>query len=360
MADPGNHSEFSSDELDRLEDALERWTAADVEPVPEDSLLAPRLRERLEDYRSLLEMTRAELPMEDVPDGLLADVLAEARQNPAGIAATHKPSRPLAAAGPGFWERLRRSMLLPGFALAGSAALLLWMVQPGEDMAPSTLARNDAPKSEARLAPEAGPAPAAAQEPEMDAIGGIAEEKADREMAAPGAAAGAAAAPPPAAPADKVADALADPAAVPKDMSPERGDRKATTKSKKAEAAAPIESYPGLDDAPAAEGDKEALRDTLEQADGARRKGNCGEAMTLYLAGMGMSGASSEQAQARAGYGLCLMQQGKDDAADKYFEAARKLSSGIESWIKRERGDGPAKKSPAKPSAKAKLEPAGM
>src|SRR5436190_2497016 len=121
MADPDHTSseaeraaEWSPAELDRLEDALERWTADDVESVPEDSSLSPRMRERLESYRDLLAMTRAELPMEDVPDGLLAGVLAEAARSGAPGPREVKVAE---VARVGFWERLRRSMLLPGVAL---------------------------------------------------------------------------------------------------------------------------------------------------------------------------------------------------------------------------------------------------
>lgn len=378
MADPGKHSEFSPEELDRLEDALERWTGSDVDaaPVPEDSLLAPPLRARLEDYRSLLTQVRAELPMEDVPDGLLAGVLAEARQHGRAGAETgaeasgaSKPG-PRELAGPGFWERLRRSLLLPGFALAGSAALLLWMVQPGDDGAPASLAQNDAPQAEARrLAPDTRPAPAAPQEPELEAgyeagyegglapAGRAAEERSADAPASPGQAVDAAPgqtgpAPAAAAPADAATgDVL-------KNMS-DRADRKATTRGKKPEMS-PIESYPGLDDVAQVDGDKEALRDTLEQADAARRKGRCGDAMSLYVEAMRMSGADSERAMARAGYGLCLMTQGDDTRADRYLEAARKLSPGVDAWVKRERGDSPAKKAPAKPSAKSKLDDPGF
>ncbi len=126
--------------------------------------------------------------------------------------------------------------------------------------------------------------------------------------------------------------------------------------SKKLEEPMPA-SYPGLDGEPMAEGvDKEALRDTLDKADAARRKGGCTEAMSQYIEAMNMSGANSERAKARAGYGLCLSAQGDEDGADKYFDAARELSPAIDGWIKRERGDGPARKAPAKPSAKAKMD----
>ena len=387
MADLGKQSEFSPEELDRLEDALERWTSAgfddvnnvndvntigDRSPVPEDSSLAPHLRARLEDYRSLLAMTRDELPMEDVPDALLASVLAEAHASAQPRTRPVVTRRELVPAGPGLWERLRRSMLLPGFALAGSAALLLWVVQPsgdttlgddealrgrGDDVTAQAPARLSRP-SQAAPAPAAAEAPRLAEarlaEPERDA--GDDNPPAPAALAeAPGGPSSAAGGASQSAPAP--ADALGE--AELKDLS--KADRAPTKKSKKAsgpaEAIDPIEIYPGLDDVPMAEGvDKEALRDTLDKADAARRKGGCTEAMSLYLEAMSMSGANSERAQARAGYGLCLSTQGKDDRADKYFDAARELSPSIDAWIKRERGDGPSRKAPAKPSSRAKME----
>jgi tetratricopeptide (TPR) repeat protein len=352
MADPGNNTsseaaegragEWSPVELDHLEDALERWTAAEIEAVPEDSTLSPRMRERLESYRELLAMTRAELPLEDVSDALLAGVLAEAARSGSAV-----PARDLKVAEVvrvGFWERLRRSMLLPGLALAGSAALLLWMVQPGDE-APTTLATQTTP---ARLTPDASPAPAAPKLPETPEPRELEDRRdsvaAEAKQAEPGAVA-----PAPAA-------ELAAEEAGPKDSKLElKGDRGKAKAIKKSEL--PVESYPGLDDVPSdAAADKDALRDTLEQADKARRKGRCDLALGLYQEATGMSGPDSERAQARAGYGLCLQAQGNDAAAMKYFESASKISPSINAWIKRERGDSSPKKAPAKPSSKAHVD----
>jgi len=345
MSDPDNNSEragaeFSPEQLDHLEDALERWTsdAADEgSPVLEDSLLAPNIRARLTDYRALLALTRDELPMEDVPDALLASVLAEAH---ASASPQTRPvtRRELVPAGPSLWERLRRSMLLPGFALAGSAALLLWVVQPADEPG---LDGAVAERSQGRAAPIR----------EQDGASVVADKDAEEQKAAaPGGSPPAPApAPSQAAAADALGDALGDPKDTPK------ADR--TKKASKKALEPMLESYPGLDDEPMIDGvDKEALRDTLDKADAARRKGGCSEAMRLYIDAMAMSGPNSERARARGGYGLCLSAQGDDDKADKYFDRARELSPAIDAWIKRERGDGPARKAPAKPSAKAKME----
>ena len=73
-------AEWSHAQLDLLEDAIEdleqegaldRWLADDPDPA---------LRERLEDYRSLLEASREAMPIEEVPGGLLDDVIAQAHQ----------------------------------------------------------------------------------------------------------------------------------------------------------------------------------------------------------------------------------------------------------------------------------------
>lgn len=346
MADPDHTSseteraaEWSPAELDRLEDALERWTADDEPaPVPEDSSLSPRMRERLASYRELMTMSRAEMALEEVPEGLLAGVLAEAARSGAASVRDVKDDFKVAGARVGFWERLRRSMLLPGVALAGSAALLLWMVQPDDRNAASfdLQAANTAP---ARLATSPAPAPAAAQEPVPGgaAAEGVRQEEAADEGLAP------AAAPAPA-PIEAEADAM-------KESKLDSKGAAGRPKPKKPEMAVdrPGEYFPGLEEVPAdASADKDELRDTLESADKARRKGRCSEAIKIYLAAMGMSGPRDEQARARAGYALCLQSQGDDATASKYFDMASKLSPGSDAWVKRERGEGAPKKAPAK------------
>ncbi len=352
MADPGNPSEFSPAELDRLEDALEQWTGDDFDAVPEDSSLPAPLRARLAEYREVLTVSREALALEDVPEGLLASVLAEAH---ASAASAPLPAQ-RAPAGPSLWERLRRSLLLPGVALAGSTALLLWLVQPGEqdgDMlanlsaerrAESTPAPTPLAPAPARLTPGDGPAPAGPElaEPAAAAPGGAAEgSKPNAEMAL-----GAA--------------APSDAGAEPKELEDSKSDAKSATKSSRRKDAdlEELEILPGLGDAPTQDADKEALRDTLERADTQRRAGRCEAAMALYEQAFVMSGPVDEEARARAGYGLCLASRGEDGKAQKYFEYATKDSPGVASWIARERGDGASSKKRAKPSpAKSKLPP---
>lgn len=329
---------LSPDELDRLEDALERWTEEDFEPGPEDSLLAAPLRERLDGYREVLTHTRAALPLEDVGDDVLAAVLAEARR-------TESKTR-REATGPGLWERLRRSMLLPGVALTGSAALLLYLVQPSEELTLDSPGSDEAPaaREEARLAPEPGPAPAGAidaADPEgvadVVAPAPVEAKSSAAEIVAPGA--------------DSTSEKLDGGAKA------ERAVSKKPSRKVEAPMDAPL---PGLDDAEPTAGDKEELRDLLEKADAARHRGDCGKAMNLYVAAMQLAGPVSERAQARAGQGICLQLQGDEAGAEKYFEKARKMWSGVDAWLAREGVDRKASKSkPAAPSKpkKAVAEP---
>jgi hypothetical protein len=339
MADSG--TSLAPDELDRLEDALERWTDEAFEPGPEDSLLPTQLRERLAGYREVLAATREALPLVDVGDDVLAGVLAEAHRGDA------KP-RAAAKTGPGWWERVRRSMLLPGVALAGSAALLLYLVQPNEELTLPGAAQDEAPakREEARLAPEPGPAPAAPSPAEMGD-------------------ASASPAPPAAAAEEKLGGGgdggggggmSASGAADPKDsIKADRPKSKMMRKDMEADMPAAEAPLPGLDDTQAKAADKEELRDTLERADSARRRGDCDGATGDYREAVQMAGHATERAKAMAGYALCLQQQGEDQKASKYIEAARKQWSGIDGWLSRE-GGGEAKK-PSKTKAPPPTKP---
>ncbi len=294
------------DELDRLEDALERWTDAAFEPGPEDSLLPTHLRARLAGYREVLTHTRATLPIEEVGDDVLVAVLAEARRGaPPPRRETNRP---------GLWERLRHSLLVPGLALTGSAALLLWLVQPNQELSLSAPSSADAPapREQARLVPETGPAPAAPSP--VEAAGSLAAPRTAPEH-------------------DAVT--IPPPGPKPADIQPER-PKKLTRKGE----APSIDIEPDLGDSPKRRADKEELRDTLDRADQAYRRGDCTSAMDTYLAAIGMAGAPSEEARSLAGYGLCLRRQGDEARADRYLSKARKLWSGIDAWISNTGGEG--------------------
>ncbi|MCY1005616.1 hypothetical protein OV079_08550 [Nannocystis pusilla] len=147
MRDPAHGSDFTPDELDLLEDALE-WVEDPARRGDLEAMPAP-LRQRADEYAAILAMTREVMPEEDVSPGVLDGILAEARR-------AAPPPAPAAAPGPSLWERLRRSFLLPGVALAGTAALLLWVARPVDEAGPSI--RDEA-------APAPSPAPAARRRP---------------------------------------------------------------------------------------------------------------------------------------------------------------------------------------------------
>jgi hypothetical protein len=149
--------DWSPDELDRLEDALA--LLGEPEGRGEIDELPVKLRERLGEYEAIVALAREAMPLEDVPPGVLDGILAEARR----VEASAPPRRDR---GPGLWERLRRSFALPGLALAGTAAFLLWAVRPVDEQ-PVSQGMSEASPSpaamraeEAREAVPAVPAPA--------------------------------------------------------------------------------------------------------------------------------------------------------------------------------------------------------
>ncbi|MCA9681914.1 MAG: hypothetical protein KC457_06940 [Myxococcales bacterium] len=119
-------ADFEPRELDLLEDALE-----DLEHFEdlEDLELSPALTERLGEYRDVLALCRQSFPLEEPSDAVLVDVLAEARE---------VSRRPVLRDGGAtvelvgwrrVWERWRGT-LIPGLALAGTAAVVLWVLDP--------------------------------------------------------------------------------------------------------------------------------------------------------------------------------------------------------------------------------------
>ncbi len=321
MTDQG--SDFTPDELDRLEDALSALgePAASGEAASGLDALPPKLRQRLGEYDAILALAREALPPEDVDPGVLAGILAEARQ--AAPAAAQPVER-----GPSLWERLRRSFALPGLALAGTAAVLLWVARPDADEAtrPAELSRTI----------EAAPSPAApeATRPaEAEAAPPVPEDMADESARKDSA--------------DGLAGAPAQPAAAPVELEPRRD---APTKSKsgayppsrpaakKAELGDSM-PLPGLDvsEEKRVDADKESVRDQLDRGEAARNKGRCGEAEAEYTAVARSNGPARERARALAGLGLCREVEGDGANAERYFAEARELDPSVSSWIRGER-----------------------
>lgn len=309
-------------ELDLLEDALEdleqpgaleRWLEDDP---------AVAVRERLIDYQSILAASREALPLEEVPAGVLDDVLAEARRAAATPAAAMVVQE-------SWWTRFRRTFMVPAIALAGTAVLVLWIGKP-EDQAALT----DPPPPEAETPAAAKPAgkvkvqfidPEEEQGLEEDQralddeeFGAMARE-AEKAQAEPTAASTPTPAEPLTEESDKTDDSL-----------------------KKAEDAKP--GMGSLGDAPGDE-QKQAGRksggaagpasgrwDLINQGDRARQSGDCVEARDYYSVAL-EDDEARVRARAFAGIGLCDERAGDGPAADGNFERARELDGEVDAFI---------------------------
>ena len=283
MAEP----RLGPDELDRLEDALEGLEFLDeLDALNEPSSAVTR---RLADFRLILQASRDALPLEEVPMGLLDGVFAEARMSSADIEApSPRPTRP------SFWSRLRGAWLIPGLAVAGSAGLVLLLLQP-------TLSGNEPAADAGSVAMNDAPAPTAA--PEGDVAGAASRAAAD-EAPAP---------PPPAAAALE-----------------QEADFAATAKSEAASATAAPTPEPEPDPEPEpVEGADSQERSTdgwnaIEEGDKSRKGGDCFSARNHYAKALD-DGNDSVRARAYVGLGLCKREEGNEAAANEYFDQAREL-----------------------------------
>lgn len=277
MAEP----RLGPEELDRLEDALEGLESLeDLDALAEPSEAVTR---RLADFRLILQASREAMPLEEVPTGLLDGVLAEARMSSADIQTPADSPSPTS-----FWSRLRKAWLIPGLAVAGSAALVLLLLQP-------TLQSAEPPAEEAgsvavneTRAPAKQQAPPAAAAPEPEAV-----EEAPADGAPPP--------PPAAAPMEKKAESngvMTEPAA--------------------AEDAA-AEPAPEPDPEPSSEG-----WNAIEEGDKARKGGDCFSARNHYAKALD-DGNDSVRARAYVGLGLCKREEGNEAAATEYFDQAGEL-----------------------------------
>src|SRR5690606_6714686 len=147
LAKPNNHrhaalrptklppvADFDPRQLDQLEDALEGLE--DIDDL-ESLELSPALTERLAEYQDVLALCREAFPVEEPHADLLADVLAEAQ----AVSRRVKPSQVDESPWRRFWTRWRGT-LVPGLALAGTAAAVLLLLEPKTEHA--KLATDDA------------------------------------------------------------------------------------------------------------------------------------------------------------------------------------------------------------------------
>lgn len=326
MAEP----RLGPDELDRLEDALEGLEALEDLRDPSAAVSG-----RLADFQFILQASREALPLEDVRPGLLDGVISEARLSAPDIPAPAK-EQPQA---PSFWARLRQVWLVPGLAVAGSAALVLILVKP--------MAADEAKLEEAgAVAAKDMPSPA----PQADAAKADAPEFAEEEDSIPerNAVAGqaksdGAPAPPPA-------------AAAPATTRSSIGQRQAPAEAKPEPAPAPApDPELGGEDAPDADpkpGASEKGWNAIEQGDSARDGGDCFSARNHYARALD-DGNDSVRARAYVGMGLCKRADGNTAAADEYFDKARELDEDAVKFADTRSDDKPAKPSSRRPKKKA-------
>lgn len=307
MAEP---AQFRPDELDRIEDALASLELADVVTDP-----SPHVAARLREYQQLLVASRDALPLQDVPAGLLDGVLAEARQAAPAL-------EPAAAPKPSWWRRFRRNFLVPATALAGTAALVLFIARPDPDTEEVTAAKPTAASAEGDEAP-AGSEPEssapAAPEPEAAADpGNLAKEQAEGEEDIPtqdlrarsGSSPAPAVAVPPAEQSGKL-DPLGSVGGEENRLQQKQED------AKTAEPQIP----PGWD--------------LIDRADDARKRGDCRSARQDYNIATEDDDAAV-RARAYMGLGLCDDAAGNSDAAEENFAKARGEDGAVAPLIDKE------------------------
>lgn len=346
MADPS--AEFSPAELDDLEDALEllEGNAAAV--------AAPHVRRRLDDYRNILTLSRSAMPMVSIPTGLLEGVLAQARASVE--VPTIAPTPVVAPARPSLWARMRMFALLPGVALAGTAAVVLLMVdrEPKLDVVASPASSTVEVVAQA----PAGGQPVDRQKQAEGSARFGAEQGAAAVTSTP--AQPAAAAPrlesPPPSPTTKNVDAPAE-----EEDQADIGIGGDEEKSRKVEelSKGKADGKPGSvdSDQPAPATDPDMPRwDIIARGDRARHRGDCRVARNEYA--LALADADGRvRARAHAGLGLCDGAEGDRTSADAAYRAARELDPEIASFIDDERpraGSGASSVKAAKSKPKAK------
>lgn len=308
-------AEFEARELDLLEDALEGLE--DVDDL--DGLgLAQPLSERLGEYQDVLALCREAFPTESPDEHLLDEVIAEARE------VSRRPKlRETADAGGAwrrFWERWRGT-LVPGVALAGTAAAVLWMLEPERSLDPE--ADRLAERSDERNADEREADDSTTPDNSKAASKNAALEPVPRPTPElPGGA-------------DEGAKAGADTS----DDDSNRAGGGAKTSRKRRSAGKSTAPEPALaPDEPAPEPlSKEDTWQTLEQANAARRAGACTKARKLYEQILAGAEHSLVIAKTKAGIGLCLEQDRRDGEAATWLQEARAASPSVNAWIEDER-----------------------
>ncbi len=319
-------AEFSPQELDLLEDALEDFE--DVEDLSSLGLPAA-LTERLGEYRDLLAASREAMPMEEVPEGLLDGVYAEAREAKSGVARE-----------PGFWERWRRT-LIPAFALAGTAVAVLLIVRPDRNMEDAI---HDLPPESTIVSEDDARAGQEAPTPATATPGAASPALPEEE--------------PPAEEAEDDEGAAFEPQAQPA-PSPEAVEVAPAKQSKKSGAKMDWKpSEPEPDQAAEKLSDKDAVWELIDRADSARNIGDCDSARQLYQRALDSAPNGKARAKVLMGLGLCEEQFGNDSS--QFLQDAQAADPSIATEIQSARDamrSASKKGKPKQKKAKSKASP---
>ncbi len=317
--------QFTPKQLDQLEDALERLATCGSEApsILDDLELDAELSERLGEYDQVLALCREAFPLEEPREGLLDDVIAEAREVSRHIPVSQVEQRGgLRAA----WERWR-SKLIPALALAGTAAAVLVIVKPSERLSDEgePLGQVDLPDREGGEEKRSEPSEPARAEDEPE--------------------------PTPSDPPGQSATTIEEPevdGGPSKPPTKVKPDRKRTASGAGAKPTVAPEPSPE----PVQPLSKDDTWRTLERANAARRTGDCDRARELYEQIIAATSDNVALARAKGGVGLCLEQDRKGAEAQKWFDDAREASPGVDSWIRGQRDEQPL---PGEKKAKTKM-----
>ncbi len=315
MADSNAAVRLTPEDLDQIEDVLE---LCEEPGFTAPAGMSEAAMTRLDAYRDILEMTREAMTFEDVPSGLLDGVLAEATMIgpiPSEVAPKEE----------GFWSRLRRSFVLPSFAVVATAVAVLVLVQPDDanNLEAAAPARQAATLQAYKADKQAVPAAAAEVEKLADEDAKPQQEEAAAEELAEGVEdkkdeAGDYEQ----APGSSMANTMQGPPPAKAKKSAARDGAHEPDIQQQAEPAKP---------APAVVLEKDELIPLVEQADSLRKKGKCKEAISLYE--QAKSDGGFYGARAFAGLGLCAYVNGNETAAEGYFATARAKSASMQGWI---------------------------
>jgi hypothetical protein len=314
-------ADFDPRQLDQLEDALERL---DEDREDLESLeLPPEVLARLAEYQDVLALCRDAFPPETPRDDVLTVVLDEAREVSRRPRSRDDNRR---SGWRRFWERWRGTMV-PGLALATTAAVVLWVFDPsrGVDMATEL--------SSEKLDDRPSQVELERTQPTAESSNQTRNEEPSDE--------------PSAEPPEPTPSVDVEPPEPAVDKTQQIEPKIPGSKVKKAAGGVAPEPEPAPQPM-----NKDETWTSLERADSARRTGNCDKARKIYDEVIAASSDVQAIAQAKGGIGLCFEQDRRDSEASKWFEQARSASPGIDAWIDRQRDEQPLPGEAKKPRSK--------